>query len=139
MVAMARMTNRLRIQQIAEWLRERFPTPLPVDVIFRKFKGPWHEISEAETRRVGRRIEIALDPRSTIYYLIHALIHEWAHAVDWRHGRIEQLQDRGEAPLHGETWGVTYAQIYRAFFDEKGWRESKDFMIRSAARRGRNS
>jgi len=130
------LTKRQRTLQVTEWLRQRFPTPLPVYIVFREpTNGPWWDQSEAETKRFGRRLRITLDPRCTIYYLLHALLHEWAHAVDWRHGDIERLQDRGEAPMHSDTWGVTYGRIYRAFFDEQGCQESKDFAAPNRARR----
>lgn len=129
---MGALTNRQRIQQVTTWLRERFPTPLPVEVVFRRFegesgKGRDGEGTDAEITRRGRRLEIALEERLSRAYLLHALVHEWAHAVDWRHGELERLQDEGEEPLHPDTWGVTYARVYRAFYDEGGWEESRDF------------
>lgn len=44
------------------------------------------------------------------------LVHEYAHALDWRSERQETGRDRH----HCDAWGVWYARAFRAAFDESG-------------------
>ena len=107
-------TRRGRIQQVANWLRDEFPTPYPVTVRVRdlnggKWKGGggW---TEGTTDLVGRRIVVCVDSSLRWVQAIDCLLHEWAHAATLRHSTVEC--DRAS---HDAEWGIRYAAIYTAF------------------------
>jgi hypothetical protein len=111
---------------VERWLRDHFATPYPVAVLYvpRQSKhlrpGDHREIVEAITYRRGNRIEIAISLAIPWGHAIHALLHEWAHAVDWRPERLDK-----EREAHPDEWGIAYARIYREFYDNKGWEASE--------------
>lgn len=120
-------TRRGRLRQIANWLRDEFPTPYPVDLKFTKVRDRVDAEGESctgETYRRGRRVVIELDSRLRWMPAIEVLLHEWAHAMVYRHHHVERLRD--DAP-HDEEWAIAYGKVYRAFHDRDGWRDSRKY------------
>jgi hypothetical protein len=120
-VARAR-TKAQRLRQVEAWLREHFRTPWPVVVEYCD-DWPGREPDDfGETTREGRTIVIRVLRRMPLIYAIEMLCHEWAHAVDWRPEMLDAHRQH-----HAEEWGVTYAKIYTAFYDDGGVEESKEY------------
>lgn len=110
-----------RVQQVANYLRSRWPTPYPVDVVltqrFAKWRPSWRERIEGITHLIkGGRLLIELDATMTWLPMIEALLHEWAHARSTRHWAIEK--DRHVE--HDEEWGLAYQKIYSDWHDADG-------------------
>ncbi len=121
-------TRKGRVYQVANWLRDKHPCPMPVDIRFRKAsslaKGQklfgWAE-------RDGRRgcIVLVESSRITNSILIDTLIHEWAHLQVWGSDRFEAKSGftsagRGRPRsefAHDAVWGVAYAALIESFHD----------------------
>lgn len=121
-----------REKQITKWLTVNFDTPFPVkvvwvkDLINKEIKNKRDQSYYAETYLENKVIIIKLNKRlcSRSYcIMIDTLLHEYAHAVDWRHYSIE----KNKREPHGVEWGIYYAQIYSAYNDNGGWKESKKY------------
>ena len=70
-------------------------------------------------RMIG--IIIRIDPRQHWRLKFDALMHEWAHAMEWE---ANWGEDSPKAD-HGETWGVWYSKIYRHLIDDH-WEDMKE-------------
>ena len=129
---MPKLTNHQRVEQVGRWLAEKFPTPYPVEIRVCSKVAAARNASPAEkkvgddgeTYRVDRRIIVRVSSGARRYgsTMTGTLLHEWAHARTWRHEILEHKR----AP-HDDEWGLAYVQIYRAFYDEDGWKESRGF------------
>lgn len=105
-------TKRDKLTLFEAWLRENFQTPYPVVVQYRKLEGRGESKVWGDTYRDGRKLFITVDPRMTLGDSIAILIHEWAHAVVWRHETVERNRVH-----HDDEWGLAYAKIYSAWHD----------------------
>ena len=117
------------VARVAEWLAKHHPTPYPVALKWvRRIPAEHRRVKSRDRERgdyaatytlsdAGKlRLEIHLSRR-----MLRTLIHEWAHAASHRHWKLEVRRPPG---LHDEEWGLAYARIYRAFYDEGGWMEA---------------
>jgi hypothetical protein len=111
---------KLRKWQRREWnsairrLRERFNPGVPIEI---KTVDMKHSIGDSDGIVVlGRLTKIVIRiSRNFCWDLKYEkLIHEWAHAMEW----AIDWRDGGAREVHGETWGVWYAKIYRLLYDE---------------------
>jgi hypothetical protein len=110
-------TKMARLEQIARWLKVKHPTPFPVRLEFFKDSSPKEDFGE--TVREGKLLIIRINLTPPEYMCQLVLFHEWAHAAEWRHKKVEQtLTD------HNPYWGIRYAKIYENFIDEGGDSES---------------
>ena len=50
-----------------------------------------------------------------------ALVHEWAHGMEWAANWTEDSPKKD----HGETWGVWYSKIYKLLTDDL-WQDMKE-------------
>lgn len=113
------------MKQVEGWLREHFPTAYPVKVSFPRVNPRRVKNREwGECYRRGKRMYIRIDSRLTWHIAMDTLIHEWAHAISLKH---ESLESQRRFGVHDEEWGMNYARIYRAFFDEEGCIESRQY------------
>jgi hypothetical protein len=121
-------TRRGRVHQVANWLRDKHPCPMPVDIKFRKASSlakrdklfGWAE-------RGGRRGRIVLVESSSITtsILLDTLLHEWAHLQVWGSDRFEAkagFTSAGRARprssfAHDAIWGVAYSALIESFHD----------------------
>ena len=108
--------KRDRWHQVANWLRHEFPAPHPVDLRVENLTLPRKPIEYGEAGKVGRRFLVRLDPRQTWLNGLDTLLHEWAHVLSWQ----AQLH-------HGDEWALAYGRLYRAWHEEDGWKESKEY------------
>ena len=95
-------------------LRGRFDPGVPIDVRTVKLAGDiGYSLPVVKLGRlVGIKIRIAA---SACYDLrFEKLVHEWAHAMECE----VNFREDGPRDVHGETWGVWYAKIYRFLYDE---------------------
>lgn len=103
---MKRVSDQAFRELVAELLG-RCPPPARTRVVCKRVStaalgGDFADVSKARST-FTIRIARGLDDRQTL----DALIHEYAHVMDWRpyHPLIHD---------HGPTWGVEYARIYCA-------------------------
>lgn len=108
-----------RARQVYAWMADTFPTPYPTTLSLIRPKN------NAEKKLCGwvvlsnRKLKISVNVGYPKYVVIDTLLHEMAHCVTWSHKSMENY-----IPDHSAQWGMCYAQIYRAFNDEGGWRDS---------------
>jgi hypothetical protein len=95
-------------------LRKNFSQTVPITVQTVNLKRAEGETSGVVKLR--RLVAIRIRVRRTSCFACQwdALMHEWAHAMEWEAHEIEGSPKRD----HGETWGVWYAKIYRHLVDD---------------------
>ncbi len=105
--------KRQRLAAVVAWLRQNHHTPHPVQLQLRRLPGRDIHRTDGVTVLKGRVIYIFIDSRLTWPEMLDVLMHEWAHAMDWRHYSLEnrRLAD------HTDEWGLYYARIYRDIKD----------------------
>lgn len=119
-----------RLRQVVNWLRANYPTSLPVRLVIAPIKQSPGETCPAYTTRTKRGFDIRLDRVCFEKYgedLTEDLIHEWAHAWVWRD---ERAGDEVFDVHHDAEWGVAFATIYSAYFDEGGCRDADEMPTR---------
>jgi len=122
-------SNRGRCRQVANWLRDRHPAPLPVDLRFLQSANLSKESKKLDgwADRIGPRwmITFVESSRTTRSELLEVLLHEWAHCmvappVRWeeRAGLTSEGRDRPRADFaHDATWGICYAALIESYHD----------------------
>ena len=133
-------TRRGRVYQVANWLRDKHPCPMPVDIKFRKASSlakkdkvfGWAE-------KTGRRgcIVLVETSSSTTSILVDTLLHEWSHLQNWGSDRFEAKagftsagRDHPRSQFaHDAMWGVAYAALIESFHDcdPPGSKTSRDY------------
>jgi len=72
------------------------------------------------SKRKNRDISIALD----------SLLHEWGHAVTMMNSRMHnRMEKSGLLQDHRDEFWVVFGKIYRAFYDEGGVLESRNYVL----------
>jgi len=98
-------------------LRESCPAGKPVVV-----RTAWldEDMAGVCTRRAERFV-IRLNRNLDEQMATDALLHEWAHALDWNF-RLDKLARGGETSpedfqiaAHDEAWGCAYSRVWRAY------------------------
>lgn len=133
-------TRRGRVYQVANWLRDKHPCPMPVDIKFRKLSSlPKKEKLFGWAERDGRRGRIVLVESSSTStpILIDTLLHEWGHLQCMGNERFEAKSGftsagRGRPRsefAHDAVWGVAYAALIESFHDcdPPGSKTSRDY------------
>ncbi len=121
-------TKRGRIYQVANWLKDQWPAPCPVEIrIVRATSLSSKDRCFGWCEKRGRRIRITIVDASSwpTAILVDTLIHEWCHALLIQPARWEAkagLTSEGrERPVelfpHHAAWGATFAAITTAFND----------------------
>ena len=64
----------------------------------------------------GRRFLVRIDSRLTWIEGLDTLLHEWAHVLSWHN-----------EPHHSDEWALAYGRIYRAWHEDNGWKESREY------------
>jgi len=102
-------------------LKKHFSPGVPVEVRTKLLKGISAECGPV--MKLGRmaKIVIHIDPRQNWKLKHDALMHEWAHAMEWS----AVWTDDSPKKDHGETWGVWYSKIYRHLIDEH-WEDMRE-------------
>src|SRR5690554_2848940 len=110
---MERLPRRALAQALLEALRETFPTPYPVTL---RWVPRLADDRFGVTRRIGRRFVITLSEStcSRKHDVVETVLHEYAHAIDWRHDRVE----RRNRPDHPEEFWIVFGRLYRAYWGE---------------------
>lgn len=95
-------------------LKKNFSPGVPVEVKTKHLKGISAECGPE--MKLGRitKIIIHIDPSQNWRLKLDALMHEWAHAMEWDANWKEDSPKKD----HGETWGVWYSKIYRHLLDD---------------------
>jgi hypothetical protein len=115
--------KRERLHQIHRWLQDQFPAPYKTELKVVQIGPSGRPPSpQGDCARVGRKMLIRVDRRLPWAVAIDTLIHEYAHGYVWEAPSIEDTREH-----HGSEWGVAYAKIYQAFYDNEGWQESREF------------
>lgn len=119
------MTKRDRLHQIHRWLQDRFVAPFPTRLVIKQLNPPGKAIDQlGGCDRYFKPDEFVLvvEKRLNWRLSIEVLLHEYAHAISWPMGAREDYE-----PEHLDEWGLAYAKIYRAFYDEGGDVEAKEY------------
>lgn len=121
-------TKRGGLRQVEGWLRAEFTTPYPVQVIVRNLNprtaGYKTTHNSGQCDRVGSKLIIAINSEITEWEQRDALLHEWAHAMVWRHPHMEAERD---ASPHDEEWALAYGKVYREWADFGGWESAREY------------
>jgi len=111
-----------RVRQVENWLRKKFPVPRSTTVRFFDLKRGKRDCPDAITIRKGRGIYILIHSKLNTVEAVYCLLEEWAHAITWPLASHEH-----RVADHSAEWGIVYAQIKTAYYDQKGWEESRDY------------
>jgi len=109
-----------RLLQILRYLEAHYHTPYPVQLQFTRVPMK-HE--RGATTRSGRKLFITINLRADLFGVIDCLLHEYAHALTWRHDRIERNTDEDHPP----EWGIALAKLWTHMFDEYGMEKSREY------------
>ena len=109
-----------RVRQVYRWLAFNYPTPYPTR--FKLVRGMKHRSDQGYVVLSRRKLLIHIDTKYPLHACIDTILHEFAHAVSWRHASMDAY-----VPDHSEEWGLSLARIYRRFMDEDGDKESWEF------------
>lgn len=111
------LSKEYRLRQILRYLESKYVTPYPVELSFTR--GPLkHE--KGATFRYGRTIQIVVNLKLDMYNALECLVHEFAHAMTWRHERVERAT-RGH---HLDEWGLAYARLYTDMYERDEFDET---------------
>lgn len=113
-------SKRERLRQIEQWLRLRFPTPIPTRVRVERVRG-----ALGDCGLIRDRLVVRVDSRLDGYQSAAVLIHEWAHAMAWGRERVD----------HDRAWSDRYGRVYRAFYDRDHDMVARD-VVRAIRGRG---
>lgn len=98
------------IREAATCLRKVCPLPLPITV--KADMDPdgdyWGLCSLINEGRINARFEIRLVRGMAIGMMHMVLVHEWAHALDWRPDTKFRYDHR---PTFGVHWGETHCEF----------------------------
>ena len=102
-------------------LRKHFSPGVPVRVVTKPLKG--YDADCDGVIKLGRLVEIiiCINPKQCWKCKRDALVHEWAHAMEW----AANWTDDSPKKDHGETWGVWYSKIYKLLTDDL-WQDMKE-------------
>ncbi len=109
-----------RIRQIYEWLQFSYPTPYPTKL--KLIRGTKPRSDQGYVVLNGRHLVIYIDMKYPLHAAIDTVLHEYAHAVAWKHASMDAY-----VADHSNEWGLAFANIYRDFNDEGGDVESWEF------------
>lgn len=108
-------------QYLIQQLKKNFSPGVPVQVKTSRLKGISAECEAIIQLGRMTKIIIRVDPRQDWKLKFDALMHEWAHAMEWSANWHEGRPQKE----HGETWGVWYSKIYRHLLDDH-WEDMKE-------------
>jgi hypothetical protein len=102
-------------------LKKHFSPGVPIIVKTKPLKGVSAECGPVI--KLGRltQIEIFIGSNQVWRLKFDALMHEWAHAMEWD----ANWEEGSPKKDHGETWGVWYSKIYRHLIDDH-WEDMKE-------------
>lgn len=125
-------TTRGRLRQVELWLKANYPTEYPVVVKVCRFSGEDLDCV-GFIQRDGRKLVIKLDSREVRKLVrgraVELLLHEYAHALVYK----KHMDGHPMEVHHDEHWGVAYAKLYNAYFDEDGDKDSDEYSTRPFA------
>lgn len=113
-----------RAEQVLRWLRDGWPLNRPIRIkwVARLIDDTAEANREKDytaelfLREDGFEIQLSRRCCRTWEATIDTIIHEYAHAMVW------------DVPhFHGRAWGAEYGELYEAFHDGTGWRDSRKF------------
>jgi len=112
-VRLSKRQRRLWQYMIAK-LKAKFPPGVPVEV--RTVDNIKIDGYSYGAMKLGRMVKIVIriNRKQPWKVKTDALLHEWAHSMEWSAHWV----DGSPKEDHGETWGVWYAKIYRHMWDE---------------------
>jgi hypothetical protein len=106
-------------------LKKNFNPGVPVTVRTCRMKDSGDSVG---LMRLGRMVGVLIRIEDTRCWSCRrdALLHEWAHAMEWS----AHWTDDSPKKNHGETWGVWYSKIYTHLIEEC-WDEMKRLKLLS--------
>lgn len=103
-----------RLKKVVEQLSVLFPPFCPVIVQRTKKALAAGEFGDVGlTKRGGKpQLLVRLNANYDEWVQLAALLHEWAHCVQWRPEHQEERREND----HDAEWGVIFARIWGTFF-----------------------
>lgn len=125
--AIEQIPTRERLRHVEAWLRENFPTAMPVRVRVEKLARLEGRPLDGESYvdGTGRRIAIRISRDLERSAATETLLHEYAHAMVWPTAFAERHRCRVED--HSEVFWAAFGRLYRAFYDGTGWKDCSGF------------
>lgn len=126
------MTKVWRLRQLFRWLKVKYPTPYPVvlqltpkRLMVRDEPGEKLDECYGLTRVQKKRILIVITTRKPKNVCEETLLHEYAHAMEVRHFRLDASHWRDTRGWHDDHFWITYGRLYRDFYEGGGLEESE--------------
>lgn len=100
-------------RKIIKLLKEHCPPKHPISVRRVSLNG-YDGLCKKKDDEFSIKINRDLDEKTAI----DTLLHEWAHARCWTDHHDAMSMDEWEKNMHGDHWGLAYAEVYRIFEDK---------------------
>lgn len=97
---------------VIKMLRRETSPPLPVHVRRIKLND-----NDGYCSKVRDQFYVRININFSEARAIDTLLHEWAHALSWKpkFDDASLSSEDFERIIHGPSWGVAYAEVYRLF------------------------
>lgn len=96
--------------KLVRLLKKELPPSLPIHV--RRVQ----QKCDGYCQKRNGRFYITIDNRLNEQSAIDSLLHEWAHALNWKSYHDKLSPSKFEEVAHDESWGIAYSKVYR-FYD----------------------
>lgn len=100
-------------RKIIKLLKEHCPPQLPVSVRRVMLTG-----YDGQCRKKEGKFFIKINRDLNEKTAIDTLLHEWAHARCWTDHHDTLSLEEWERTVHGDHWGIAYAEVYRIFEEQ---------------------
>lgn len=100
-------------RKIIKLLKEHCPPNYPISVRRVSLKG-YDGLCKKKEGKFFIKINRDLNEKTAI----DTLLHEWAHARCWTSVHDEMSVEEFNRTVHGDHWGLAYAEVYRIFEEQ---------------------
>ena len=104
----AERENRRRLRAVTKKLQLVMPPLWPVSIEFKTSEDSWGSTRIKSVEGKDAKLIITIHPEIDEVAKLFVLVHEYAHAVQWRPQHQENLR-RGD---HDAEWGIHYAAVW---------------------------
>jgi hypothetical protein len=98
-------------RKIIKLLKEHCPPKYPISVRRVELSGGYDGLCKKKDNKFLVKINRDLNEKAAI----DTLLHEWAHARCWTNRHDEMTVEEFDRTVHGDHWGIAYAEVYRVF------------------------
>lgn len=127
-----RLRKNDRLRQLFRWLQRKYPTPYPTELklVSKRLRlkdpdtGEMDDVFGVTWVKNGLS-EIVLSTAHPRNICEESLLHEYTHAIEVRHAKIERSRRRKRAGFHDDHYWIEYGRLYRDYYEGDGWEESR--------------